>query len=324
MVVLRLLAFVIVSVVLLPVSVIGYVAFGVTILIEARGSGASFTAYKPLGARWLFDRTGARPDPAVGPLMAALPGGRTLGLLMAPSLIAARVSGYEPFFMRYPVQLPSSVVEMFAHRTAFVDEALASALGGVEQVVVLGAGWDTRAWTLAPAAGVRVFEVDAPATQRVKRDALERAGLDLGGVTLVTVDFNTDPWIDRLLEEGFDPARRTFVVWEGVSYYLEPDAVADTLRWVRDLPAGSGIVFDYLSAEIVEGRGPLLFRPSVAMLNATGERLRFGIPDAEDAGAQLGAFVERHGLQLERHERYGGGDHAFGGVVLASSRGAAH
>jgi O-methyltransferase involved in polyketide biosynthesis len=80
---------------------------------------------------------------------------------------------------------------MFGHRTTFFDEAMLSYLDKVEQVVILGAGWDTRAYGLARREGVRVYEVDAVETQTQKRSSLEIAKIDSSHVIFAIVDFNT-------------------------------------------------------------------------------------------------------------------------------------
>jgi methyltransferase (TIGR00027 family) len=118
---------------------------------------------------------------------------------------------------------------MFGHRTTFFDEAMLSYLDKVEQVVILGAGWDTRAYGLARREGVRVYEVDAVETQTQKRSSLEIAKIDSSHVIFAIVDFNKESWLDALLRIGFDPGKPTFVLSEGVTLYLEPEAVEATL-----------------------------------------------------------------------------------------------
>ena len=96
---------------------------------------------------------------------------------------------------------------------------------------------------------MRVFEVDTPATQRVKRQALDRAGIDASHVTFVETDFGQTSWFDALLRRGFDPDLPTFILWEGVTYYLDEKTVQTTLRTVSGLAVGSRIAFDTWSLE---------------------------------------------------------------------------
>ena len=91
-------------------------------------------------------------------------------------------------------------------RTRLIDDWIGESIGQAEQVVLLGAGFDTRAWRLAALDSVKVFEVDHPATAKVKRERLQAAGADLNRVTFVAVDFEIDDFEQRLRDAGFDPA----------------------------------------------------------------------------------------------------------------------
>ena len=114
-------------------------------------------------------------------------------------------------------------VRMMTIRTRFIGEALERAIvGGATQVVILGAGFDSHAYRcqelLAP---VRVFEVDRPATQALKR---QRVNDVLGGppvnLTYVAIDFQHEDLPDVLTRHGYDSAQRTFFILEGVTMYL--------------------------------------------------------------------------------------------------------
>jgi methyltransferase (TIGR00027 family) len=116
---------------------------------------------------------------------------------------------------------------------------------GVRQLVVLGAGLDTFAYR-NPFEGLRVFEVDHPATQAWKRQRLKGAGIALpASLTLAPVDFERDDLMAALAANGFDPDERTFFSWLGVVPYLTKDAIAGTLGRIAALPGGGEVVFDY-------------------------------------------------------------------------------
>jgi methyltransferase (TIGR00027 family) len=132
----------------------------------------------------------------------------------------------------YPVYSSSSLFGALGHRTRFVDDVMRSYLDKVEQVVILGAGWDTRAYNLARQADVRAFEVDTVETQTQKRRALEKADIDSADVIFATADFNKESWLDALKRVEFDPDKPTFILWEGVTYYLEAEAVEAILQTV--------------------------------------------------------------------------------------------
>ncbi len=134
-----------------------------------------------------------------------------------------------------------------AARTRFAEDALARAIGqGVSQLVVLGAGLDTYAYRSAPARGLRIFEVDHPATQAWKRQRLAEVAIAVPpALTFAPVDFERETLPDGLLAAGFDPQQRSFFTWLGVVPYLTEPAIFTTLAYIAGLPGGAQAVFDY-------------------------------------------------------------------------------
>ena len=134
-------------------------------------------------------------------------------------------------------------------RARFMEDCLEKAISsGTGQYVILGAGLDTFALRHPDLAGtVRVFEVDHPASQADKKNRLMQMGGSLPeNLVLVPVDFETGDLRDSLLKSGFDPSRPAFFCWPGVTYYLELEAIRNTLRTISEMSApGSGLVFDY-------------------------------------------------------------------------------
>jgi len=135
-----------------------------------------------------------------------------------------------------------------AARSAYAETKLAEAVAnrGVSQLVVLGAGFDTFALRNPFGPALRVFEVDHPATQAWKRERLTEMNTAVPEwLTFVSVDFEREAFPERLIASGFDPHRRSFVFWLGVSMYLTPQATSSTLAAVAAWPGGGEIVFDY-------------------------------------------------------------------------------
>jgi methyltransferase (TIGR00027 family) len=136
-----------------------------------------------------------------------------------------------------------------AARSRYAEDQLHMAIKqGIEQYVVLGAGLDTFAYRNPyPQDVLHVFEVDHPATQIWKRTRLEKAGIPIPKtLTFSPVNLETQPLEDGLRQAGFDTGKCTFFSWLGVTMYLTNDAISATLRFVASMPAGSGIVFDYM------------------------------------------------------------------------------
>jgi methyltransferase (TIGR00027 family) len=133
-----------------------------------------------------------------------------------------------------------------AARSRFAEDSLAEAVaGGVRQYVVLGAGLDTFAYR-NPHGGLRVFEVDHPSTQAMKRHRLAEAGIAIPeSLTFVPIDFEKRTLAEALRLAGFLTGEPAFFSWLGVVPYLAKAAVSDTLRFVASLPPGTEIVCDY-------------------------------------------------------------------------------
>jgi methyltransferase (TIGR00027 family) len=133
-------------------------------------------------------------------------------------------------------------------RCRYIDDYLQECLkSGIAQLVILGAGLDSRAYRNELHQGVaRVFEVDHPATQASKIERVKKVfGKIPSLVTYVSVDF-VDETLDKLLTSGFDPSLKTLFIWEGVTSYLNIESVDATLAWVHANSApGSAIIFDY-------------------------------------------------------------------------------
>ena len=142
-----------------------------------------------------------------------------------------------------PTQRPMRL--FIAARSRFSEDALAACVArGVRQVVVLGAGLDTFSLR-NPHAGVRVFEVDYPATQCWKRERLTQAGLAMpSSLTFAPVDFERQSLAEGLAAAGFRADRPAFFQWLGVVPYLTREAIAATLDFIARVPK-SEVVFDY-------------------------------------------------------------------------------
>jgi methyltransferase (TIGR00027 family) len=134
-----------------------------------------------------------------------------------------------------------------AARARFAEDALARAITrGTRQLIVLGAGLDTYSYRQPLADGLRVFEVDHPATQAWKRSLLAAADITIpSALTFVPIDFECETLADALVAAGFDAVQPSFFTWLGVTPYLTESAIMTTLGYIAALPGTSEVVFDY-------------------------------------------------------------------------------
>ncbi len=182
-------------------------------------------------------------------------------------------------------------------RTRFIDDTAEALLAvGLDQVVILGAGFDARAYRIRRMTGATVFEVDHPATSAAKRRIVESLlAAKPAHVRFVPIDFNSQSLPAAMEAAGYDPRRRTLFVWEGVTNYLIEDAVDATLRWCAGAAAGSTVIFTYVHRGILDA--PQTFHGTKALLktlDSAGERWTFGVDPS-----RLPAFLAERGLVLD-------------------------
>lgn len=186
-------------------------------------------------------------------------------------------------------------------RTRVIDDLVSEAVRGEKrQLVLLGAGFDSRGYRLEEAAGITVFEVDHPATQQVKK---ERISACLGrlpeSIHYVPVDFEQDNLETKLIESGFDPSIPTVVVWEGVISYLTESALQATFAILsRMLAPSSVLIVTYMHKAALDGSGTFPgARRWRSWVSFSGEPFISGLdPDS------LAGMLKAYGFKLQSDE----------------------
>ncbi|MBN1452312.1 MAG: class I SAM-dependent methyltransferase [Anaerolineales bacterium] len=227
--------------------------------------------------------------------------------------------GFVRFFDRigYSEIKGPGVMGFLTVRERHIDEYLKTCLAnGLEQLVILGAGYDARAYRFDELKnGVKVFEVDHPASQEDKLEKLKQVfGSPPAHVVYVPVDFNSQRLDQRLFESGYDEHRKTLFIWQGVTQYLTSEAVDATLAFIAEHSgAGSAVIFDYMYPTLLDGtvrRGEVSNMRSKRW--ASGEMMTFGIPEGK-----VTEFLEQRGFTQVRdadakylHDTYFTGENA--------------
>lgn len=202
----------------------------------------------------------------------------------------------ETFVVMAEKRGPGALGNLFC-RTRYIDETLNDALTrGLIQVVILGAGFDCRAYRISGIGQMHVFEVDLPTTQRLKKVRLQKVMWALQAhVTYVPVDFNQQDLEVAMNRSGFRKKFRTFYIWEGVTQYITNEAVEDVLRWVSQADgAGSRIVFTYIRKSLIDGSDRSLSDQKIFDLARNGgSPWIYGLDPAE-----IGSFLSRRDFKL--------------------------
>lgn len=281
----------------LPLSILGAVMVAYAQLRVSQKLGVSQTAIEVLNGRWGADVFAMRADPAAVKLARALPNDSVLGLWLTlfPLYVLHKISGRNLIYPRVPQPGHETVADLITARSAYFDALINKHTQGTRQFVVLGGGFDTRAY--GPLQNhFTFFELDQNPTQSLKRQSLAKAGIDAGHVTFVEVDFATENWADALVKAGFDRTRPTIFLWEGVTLYLSRKDVCESLGMIKHLAApGSVLLADLYAARFVAKMDSNVL--SLA-LDMTDEHLNFSLDFAHPPEATLRRFIEDQGLTL--------------------------
>jgi methyltransferase (TIGR00027 family) len=207
-----------------------------------------------------------------------------------PIAVAILGSTYAEQLRRTPLRpdRPFSIAlrAFIVARSRYAEDNLRRTIeNGVDQYVLLGAGLDTFAYR-NPYTGLRVFEVDHPATQQWKRELLQRNRIGIPeSIRYTPVDFERQSLSAQLREAGFNPDAPAFFAWLGVVPYLTLEAFRATLNFISAQPPGSGLTLDYGQPRSVLPLLEQLAQASLASrVEKAGEPFRLFFTPAEIAG----------------------------------------
>lgn len=192
-------------------------------------------------------------------------------------------------------------------RKRYIDDTLQEALGSVDALVNLGAGFDTRAYRIPGLVTLPIFEVDAPENIAAKRARLEEIHRQVPAtVRLVPIDFEREELATVLAEHGYRAEHRTFFIWEAVTQYLSEEAVRTTFALLAKAPPGSRLVFTYIRKDFLDGVEHYGAGPTYQRFRVKQQLWHFGM-DPKQVGAFLDEYGWREVEQLgsaEFHARY--------------------
>ncbi|MBT8461712.1 MAG: SAM-dependent methyltransferase [Gemmatimonadetes bacterium] len=297
-----------IQVAFIPLAIVGLIDAIYKEMVVSKRLGVSFTAIKALQYRWFLHYFETRPDPFSVAFTKKLPCESHFGLwsTFGALIIAQRLFGLTTAFGRLDEPGKETLSSTPTRRVIVFDEIMERYVDDIEQIVILGAGFDLIALHFTRGKNARVFELDQPGTLNVKVATLESAGIAHDWITYIPVDYSRESWANKLLEAGFDRTRRTLFLWQSVSLYLEPDVVKTTLRDMADLSAdGSIIAQDFYSEAFVSGKTSRAVRRSVKVIERMGEHWRFGIDMSNDPEAATRSFLEDCGLRMTDYFQFG-------------------
>jgi methyltransferase (TIGR00027 family) len=200
-------------------------------------------------------------------------------------------------------KLTPGMYEYVLARTAFFDNVFIDALNkNIPQIVLLGAGYDTRAYRFAKLNNTtKIIDLDIATTQNRKKKCLKKAQIDIQKhVTLVPIDFNKESLKNVLEKAGYENNEKTLFIWEGVSYYLEPESVAATLEFVNNSSHNDSVIaFDYaisISEKNINNYYGVKEFAQTWRKYRSNELFRFAIDEGK-----IESFLEQRGLKIVNH-----------------------
>jgi len=297
----------------LPLLICGLVIYTWRVRRIVIPQNISGTAHEPFGGRLAMHVAGTYKDEVAYKIAHHTPGyGGIVRFLVWDTLgFCAKLSGFKGSFFAYPGPRPSTLMTMMSHRAYFFNQSIQDVLtredNPATQLVVLGAGFDTRCYNLPEGKDFKCFEVDMSPTLKAKKRALQLAEVPHNHVTFVETDFNQETWMESLLNSGFNPNLTTYVLWEGVTMYLVEEAVRDTLNLIASLPVGSVVGADFFSQDLIQGNPPLekMSKSMHTSIKYYSEDLQFGIPTGETLSEGLEEYLSESELKLARFEHVG-------------------
>ena len=188
-------------------------------------------------------------------------------------------------------------------RKRYIDEKVLEAMSaGINAVVILGAGLDTRAYRLAALAAIPVFEVDLPENIEYKRAKLQQLyGRVPAHVTLVPIDFDSQELESVLASQGYKTEQKSFFVWEAVTQYLTEGGVRKTFGFLAKAKAGSRLVFTYVRKNFIDGVARYGSDALYQAFRVKEQLWRFGM-EPEQVAAFLGEYAWKELEQMGSQE----------------------
>ena len=284
---------IILQLILLPIAIIGIIPAVYKEMVVSKKIGASFTAGQVVQSHWIMHYFGTRKDDMTVNLIKNLRIESHVGLLMTMSatLLANRICGFRIKAAERGDNSKVTMTTFLPERIYEQDRLAEKHFHRVEQVVLLGAGFDLRMTKLQANSNSKVYELDMPVTQRLKREAMKSAQIDEQNVQYISIDFRNEEWSEKLLEAGFDPSKTSYFHWESVNCYLEEEIVKTVLNKISSLcSSGSVLVVDFYSQEILNGE-TASFRNAAKLVAKMGEPWKFAVDMSIDADKEISSVL---------------------------------
>jgi methyltransferase (TIGR00027 family) len=181
-------------------------------------------------------------------------------------------------------------------RTKYIDDRIEEAINnGVEQLVILGAGFDTRPYRILGSNKMKIFEVDLPIIQDRKKNLIKKhLGTLPNNIIFTPIDFNIQSLDEVFTANKLDFSKPIFFIWEGVTQYITEEAVDNTLKFIAKAPSGSIVTFTYILKSVIDGTSNKIATDGLINLLEMGDKTWFFGLNPSD----IINFIKQYNLEL--------------------------
>ncbi len=297
-----------IQIIFIPFAIIGLIDGIYKEMGKSKKLSVSFSAIKALQYRWIMHYFNTRPDPLSVAFTQKFPCESHFGLwsIMGALIISQRLFGFTTRLGKLVEPGEETLDSTAGIRVLMFDKIMGKYVDEMEQIVLLGAGFDLIALHFTKGKKVKVFELDQVKTLHVKVETLKKTGIKHDWITYIPVDYSNESWADKLLEAGFNKTKKTLFLWQSVSVYLEADIVKETLRKMADLCVnGSIIAQDFYSKAYTLGEISKTAKGYMRIIEKMGEPSKFGIDMSNDPKAAVASFLNECGLKITKINQFG-------------------
>ena len=181
-------------------------------------------------------------------------------------------------------------------RTKYIDDILKKAINeGIKQIVILGTGFDTRAYRIPGINEIKVFEVDLPIILDKKQGIIRKCiGEIPNNVIFTPIDFNVQKLDEVLVAKDLEVSKPSLFIWEGVTQYITEEAITNTLKFISKNSSGSRVVFTYILKSVIDGSSNIIDGEGLRNLFEAGNQpWHFGLNPSE-----VNDFIGKNNLRL--------------------------
>ncbi|MHA1717996.1 MAG: class I SAM-dependent methyltransferase [Promethearchaeota archaeon] len=292
------LVFLLIQILFIPLAIFGFILCLYKELAISKKLGVSMTAGQAIQPKWFLHHFGVRADKKTIRFMRYLPNESVFGLwlIFLPMFIANKLTGFSLALVKIPDQGKETFATFINMRITQFDHIVEKYINEVDQIVMMGGGFDLRFIRYTKGKNLKVFDIDQEKTQQLKLDVMKKAGIESDWITYIPVDFREESWVDKLTENGFDKTLKTYFHWETVAIYLDEEVVKDTMSKMSEIsPKGSIIAQDFYSKEWLEKQ----ISKSGKLAEFTGEPLNSSTGMPIDAESYIRSFYTEYGYELK-------------------------